>query len=103
MRAIRSSAARTLASAGRGWPTAVDDAAAASAATTIRSRMTIPSCCQWSARREQRVERALAGADFLESRIAQAAVPIELDGAVHIPVVDQQIWRGSLAGGRLDR
>ena len=31
-----------------------------------------------SARREQRVERALALADLLQARIAQAAVPIEL-------------------------
>src|SRR5438270_4634852 len=64
--------------------------------------MTIPPAWR-SALREQRVERAWRSADLVKPRIAQAAVPIELHGAIDIAVVDQQLGRGSCPGCGLDR
>src|SRR4051812_21944170 len=102
MRAIRSSVRRTLLSAGAGCAVAPDEAAIASPAASVRLRIPRPSSCPstWG---EQCVQRARSPADLLQSRIAQAAVPIESDGAVEVAVLDQKLRRSSVAACTADR
>src|SRR3954447_15685118 len=56
-----------------------------------------------SPRREQCVERPRPSPDLLQPWVAQPAVPIELDGAIEIAALDQQLRRGAVPRRRLDR
>src|SRR5690242_12243536 len=55
-----------------------------------------------SARRQKRVERALALPDLLQPWIAEAAVPIELHRTVKVAGLDQQLDGRTVSCRRLD-